>query len=123
MAQATAVGAAAGAVGAGIVLSSRAQSVLAALVPVLAALVSVWAALVSWAATRPLMKPAGTHFARMLAWLLGPAKSTSDLALLNDQKLRAFHKEISPHINQETARRVLDADWLQALESKPAPQK
>jgi hypothetical protein len=37
--------------------------------------------------------------------------------------LRAFHKEISPHINQETARRVLDTDWLQALESKPGPQK
>jgi hypothetical protein len=28
--------------------------------------------------------------------------------------LRAFHKEISPHINQEMARRVLDTDWLQA---------
>jgi len=37
--------------------------------------------------------------------------------------LRGFHKEISPHINQEMARRVLDTDWLQALESKPAPQK
>ena len=37
--------------------------------------------------------------------------------------LRAFRKEISPHINQEMARRVLDTDWLQALESKPAPQK
>jgi len=37
--------------------------------------------------------------------------------------LRAYHKEISPHIDQEMARRVLDTDWLQALESKPAPQK
>jgi hypothetical protein len=37
--------------------------------------------------------------------------------------LRAFHKEISPHINREMARRVLDTDWLQALESKPALQK
>jgi hypothetical protein len=37
--------------------------------------------------------------------------------------LRAFRKEISPHINQEMARRVLDTDWLQALESKPAPQR
>ena len=37
--------------------------------------------------------------------------------------VRAFHKEISPHINQELARRVLDTDWFQALESKPAPQK
>ena len=71
MAQATAVGA----VGAGIVLSSRAQSVWAA--PV-----SVWAAMVSWAATRPITIPAGTHFARILAMLpallLGPARSTSD---------------------------------------------
>jgi len=37
--------------------------------------------------------------------------------------IRAFRKEISPHINQEMARHVLDTDWLQALESKPAPQK
>ena len=26
--------------------------------------------------------------------------------------LRAFHKEISPHIDQEMARRVLDTNWL-----------
>src|SRR6516164_2399777 len=83
MAQATAVGAVGAGivlssraqVGAGIVLSSRAQSVWAA--PV-----SVWAAMVSWAATRPLMRPAGTHFARILAMLpalvLGPARSASD---------------------------------------------
>ena len=37
--------------------------------------------------------------------------------------LRAFRKEISPHVNQEMARRVLDTDWLQNPESKPAPQK
>ena len=37
--------------------------------------------------------------------------------------LRAFHKEISPHVDQEMARRVLDTDWLQELESKPASQK
>ena len=37
--------------------------------------------------------------------------------------LRAFHKEISPRIDQELARRVLDTDWLEALESKPGPQK
>jgi hypothetical protein len=37
--------------------------------------------------------------------------------------VRAFHKEISPHIDQEMAKRVLDTDWLQALETKPAPQK
>jgi hypothetical protein len=37
--------------------------------------------------------------------------------------LHAFHKEISPHIDQEMAKRVLDTDWLQGLESNPAPQK
>ena len=36
---------------------------------------------------------------------------------------RAFHKEISPHIDQEMAKRVLDTDWLGSLESNPAPQK
>jgi hypothetical protein len=35
----------------------------------------------------------------------------------------AYHKEVSPHIEQEMARRVLNTDWLQALESKPTPQK
>jgi len=37
--------------------------------------------------------------------------------------VRAFHKEISPHIDQEMAKRVLDTDWLGNLESKPTPQK
>jgi hypothetical protein len=37
--------------------------------------------------------------------------------------VRAFHKEIDPHIDQEIARGVLDTDWFQALESKPASQK
>lgn len=37
--------------------------------------------------------------------------------------VRAFHKEISPHIDQEMAKRVLDTDWLGSLESKPVPQK
>src|SRR5215831_21301286 len=75
MAQAT-VGAAAGEVGAGIVLSSRPQSVWAALVSVWAALVSVWA---PPSATRPLTtRPAGTNFARVLALFLGQARSTSD---------------------------------------------
>jgi hypothetical protein len=32
---------------------------------------------------------------------------------------RAFHKEISPHIDQEMAKRALDTDWLGSLESKP----
>jgi hypothetical protein len=58
---------------AGIVLSSQAQSVWAALV-------SVWASV--WAlhfATRPLtIRPAGTNFARVLALFLGQARSTGD---------------------------------------------
>jgi hypothetical protein len=37
--------------------------------------------------------------------------------------VHAFHKEISPHIDQEAAKRVVDRDWLESLESKPAPQK
>jgi len=37
--------------------------------------------------------------------------------------VRAFHKEISPHIDQEMAKRVLDTDWLGSLESKPLPQQ
>jgi len=37
--------------------------------------------------------------------------------------VRAFRKEISPHIDQEMAKRVLDTDWLGSLESGPAPQK
>jgi len=37
--------------------------------------------------------------------------------------VRAFHKEISPHIDQEMAKQVLDTDWLGSLESKPLPQQ
>jgi hypothetical protein len=37
--------------------------------------------------------------------------------------VRAFEKEITPHIDQETARRVLDTDWLQRLESEPTASK
>jgi hypothetical protein len=37
--------------------------------------------------------------------------------------VRAFEKEITPHIDQEIARRVLDANWLQRLESQPVSQK
>ncbi len=35
--------------------------------------------------------------------------------------VRAFDKEITPHIDQEMAKQVLDTNWLQRLES--APQK
>ncbi len=37
--------------------------------------------------------------------------------------IHAFDKEINPHIDQEIARRVLDTDWLQRLESEPASSK
>ncbi len=37
--------------------------------------------------------------------------------------VRAFEKEITPHIDQEIARRVLDTNWLQRLESEPVSQK
>jgi hypothetical protein len=37
--------------------------------------------------------------------------------------VNAFHKEISPHIDQEMARRVLDTNWLPDAKSKPVQQK
>jgi hypothetical protein len=37
--------------------------------------------------------------------------------------VRAFKKEISPHIDPEMARRVLDTNWLERLETEPLPQK
>jgi len=35
--------------------------------------------------------------------------------------VRAFEREITPHIDQATARQVLHTDWLQNLESAPTP--
>jgi hypothetical protein len=37
--------------------------------------------------------------------------------------VNAFHKQISPHIDQEMARRVLDTNWLPDPKLKPARQK
>jgi hypothetical protein len=37
--------------------------------------------------------------------------------------VRAFEKEITPHIDEKIARGVLDTNWLQRLESGPAPRK
>ena len=37
--------------------------------------------------------------------------------------IRAFKKEVSPHIDPEMARRVLDTNWLERLETEPLPQK
>lgn len=37
--------------------------------------------------------------------------------------VHAFDKEITPHIDQEMAKRVLDTNWLERLESQPAAQK
>lgn len=36
---------------------------------------------------------------------------------------KAFHQEISPHIDQAMARQVMDASWLPAPESMPSAQK
>ena len=36
---------------------------------------------------------------------------------------RAFGKAITPHVDQDLAKRVLDTNWLQRLESEPAPPK
>ena len=35
----------------------------------------------------------------------------------------AFHKEISPHIDQEMAKRALDTNWLPDPEPHAVPQK
>jgi Putative metallopeptidase len=35
----------------------------------------------------------------------------------------AFEKEITPHIDQDMAHRVLDTNWLESLEAKPIPPK
>src|SRR5215472_16616496 len=37
--------------------------------------------------------------------------------------LRAFRREIRPHLDMDQARLVLDTDWLEQLETKPVPQK
>jgi hypothetical protein len=37
--------------------------------------------------------------------------------------VHAFEKEITPHLDHEMATRVLDTNWLQALESNPVPPK
>ena len=37
--------------------------------------------------------------------------------------VRAFEKEITPHIDQEVARQVLDTNWVQALETGSVPPK
>ena len=37
--------------------------------------------------------------------------------------VHAFEKEVTPHIDHEMATRVLDTNWLQALESNPVPPK
>ena len=37
--------------------------------------------------------------------------------------VRAFHKEISPHIDQEMAKQVLGTNWLPDPDAKPAPNR
>jgi hypothetical protein len=37
--------------------------------------------------------------------------------------VRAFHKEIIPHIDQEMAKQVLDTNWLPDPESNAVPNR
>ena len=57
-----------------------------------------------------------------LANYLPPARAPT-CALEYRTLLRAFKKEITPHIDSETARHVLDTNWLEQLETEPLPQK
>jgi hypothetical protein len=52
-----------------------------------------------------------------------PAERSSRCSVEYVTLRRAFEKQITPHIDQEMARRVLDTNWLEKLESKPALQK
>ena len=54
---------------------------------------------------------------------LPPTRSLSSCAREYQTLAHAFHKEISPHIDQEIARRVLDTNWLPDPELKLVPQK
>ena len=51
---------------------------------------------------------------------LPPARA-SDCLIEYQTLVHAFQKEITPHIDQEIARRVLHTNWLQNLETKPVP--
>ncbi len=37
--------------------------------------------------------------------------------------VRAFRNEISPHLDMERARVVLDTNWLDQVEAKPSPRQ
>jgi hypothetical protein len=52
-----------------------------------------------------------------------PATRAPGCAFKYRTLVRAFKKEISPHIDPEMARRVLDTNWLERLETEPLPQK
>jgi Putative metallopeptidase len=52
-----------------------------------------------------------------------PPMRTPSCALEYRTLLRAFKKEITPHIDPEMAKRVLDTNWLERLETEPPPQK
>jgi hypothetical protein len=51
-----------------------------------------------------------------------PPTRTPGCAFEYQTLVRAFAKEITPHIDEEIARGVLDTNWLQRLESQPARQ-
>jgi hypothetical protein len=52
-----------------------------------------------------------------------PATRTPSCAFEYRTLVRAFKKEITPHIDPEMARRVLDTNWLERLETEPLPQQ
>jgi hypothetical protein len=52
-----------------------------------------------------------------------PALRSQNCSFEYHTLVHAFRAEITPHIDPDMARRVLDTNWLQTLESEPAPQK
>ena len=52
-----------------------------------------------------------------------PAPRSSHCSYEYGKLVRAFDKEITPHIDEELARQVLNTNWLQALESNSSSQK
>ena len=63
-----------------------------------------------------------TYFTDLEGYL-PPTRSSSSCSREYKTLAHAFHKEISPHIDQEIARRVLDTNWIPDPESEAVPQK
>jgi len=52
-----------------------------------------------------------------------PSTRTPRCASEYQRLAHAFRKVIDPHVDPEIARRVLDTNWLESLESNPASPK